>query len=236
MYRGKTAKLKETLHLIEADKLVYLSSLKNKFYKNLDKFKEKLYDSLDKGGVFDGKPDKVKQKWVGIAIILYIAVFFVLIKFGDSTGNYYPMIPLFVLAVPTTILAAAMPRRKALGYNLYRQIKGLSFYLGKGKWREEVNEKHLFFAEMLPLAISLEVVNKLAKDMEGLGIKSPDYIVGTTAGSLSLDLTSFKNTAASTLISSPGGKWSGSSSWSGGSGFSGGSSGRGFGGGGGGSW
>jgi len=126
-----------------------------------------------------------------------------------------------------------MPRRTAWGHSLYRQITGLKFYLNAGKWREEIAEKNLFFEEILPLAISLGVVHKLASDMEALGIEPPEYLNGFTAAYLVSDLDHFSSSAATNIASS----LSGRSSWSGGSGFSGGGGGGGgFGGGGGGSW
>ena len=127
-----------------------------------------------------------------------------------------------------------MPKRKAWGYSLFQQINGLKWYLGVSKWREEISEKHLFLEEILPLAIALRLVSKLAKDMEGLGIEPPSYLGGITTHHLYRDLNNLSTKTANTL-SSPG-NYSGKSSWSGGSGFSGRSSGGGFGGGGGGSW
>ena len=92
-------------------------------------------------------------------------------------------------------------------------------------------EKNLFLEEMLPLAISLGVVNKLSKDMKDLGVEPPKYFEGVVINNFSHDLNSFSSSMAANLSATP----SGNSSWSGGSGFSGGGGG-GFGGGGGGSW
>jgi len=148
-------------------------------------------------------------------------------------GNSTPIVLVVLTVLPTIWLAKSMPRRTAWGYSLYRQIEGLRWYINKGKWREEIAEKHLFLEEILPLAISLGVVRKLSKDMAELGVKPPDYFEGVMMSSLYTDLNSFCRDSGVILASSPSGK----SSWSGGSGFSGGgSSGGGFGGGGGGSW
>jgi uncharacterized membrane protein YgcG len=218
-------------------KYVLLSDLKNKFYKHLNGFKEKLYTEVSDMKYFDGNPDKVRQKWIAIYIFIEVAAFIVLSTFTGSTQNFFPYISLVFSSIIALPLALKMPRRTAMGYSLYRQIEGLKFYLGKGKWRHEVAEKHLFFEEVLPLAISLGVVSRLTRDMQNLTVKPPDYIAGATTASLGSDIRGFATTSANTFMSAPGGKWSGSSSWSGGSGFSGGgSSGGGFGGGGGGSW
>jgi len=210
-----------------------VSSMKNEFYKYLDEFKEKLYKSLVEMKAFPTRPDKVRQKWFGLVFLLDIVFVGFVISFISSTGNVGPLF----IAVPSSILglvlAVFMPRKTAWGYSLHRQTKGLKYYLGKGKWREEIAEKHLFLEEMLPLAVSLGVVGKLAKDMADLGVEPPEYFAGVTTSSLTRNLSGFNSYAASSMSSTPSGK----SSWSGGSGFSsGGSSGGGFGGGGGGSW
>lgn len=218
--------------LFEGGDSTKLSSLKNKFYKHLEEFRNKLYQNLANGKIFDGRVDQIKSKWVAVFIGIEISATYFLITYANSVSNFYPFALFVILSVPALIFAASMPRRTPEGYSLYRQIKGLHFYLSKGKWREEIAEKHLFFEEMLPLAISLGIVNKLATDMAELGVESPKYFSGTSAGLLASDLSNFSNSAGATLMSAPSGS---GGSWSGGSGFSGGgSSGGGFGGGGGG--
>jgi uncharacterized membrane protein len=82
----------------------------------------------------------------------------------------------------------------------------------------------LFLEEILPLAISLGVVNQLTRDMTGLNLPPPSYM-GNVAPS---HFGSFQSSMGSTLSSAPSSK---------GSGFGGGgSSGGGGGGGGGGGW
>ena len=228
---------KETKLNSSGQEYVFLSSLKNHFYEYLNDFRKKLYKNLAEKGFFDGNPDMVRKKWVGVAAVLYVLAFVFLSIFNSPTGNFGPTAIFFVTAFPAIFLVKSMPRKTAWGYSLYRQTKGLAFYLGKGKWREEVNEKHLFLEEMLPLAIALGVVDSLAKDMQELGVAPPSYFQGFVAGSFYSDITGFSKSTSSGLISAPGGSWSGASSWSGGSGFGGGGfSGGGFGGGGGGSW
>jgi len=225
--------------VFEDDKTkVTLTDLKGKFYQHLNTFKDKLYEDLDKEKIFEGKPPKVKTKWGFLSAILLGVGFLAIGYFTAVNLNSGPTILFFLSLIPIIILIKNMPRRTAWGHSLYRQITGLKFYLGEGKWREEIAEKNLFFEEILPLAICLGIVGKLAKDMEVLGVEPPSYLNGFTAAHFASDFNHFNSQTASNLISSPGGKWSGGSSWSGGSGFSGGggSSGGGFGGGGGGSW
>jgi hypothetical protein len=217
-------------------KFVLLSSFKKVFYQNLDSFKDKLYENLDNSGLFIGRPDKVRREWFVKALVMWGLTYFLVQGSIVASQNFWPLIVLFVTILPGLLLVKSMPRKSALGYSFSRQIKGLRYYLEKGKWRYEIQEKHLFIEEILPLAVALGVADRLTKDMKDLDVKPPRYFTGTTIGAFSNDLTNFGNETSNTFLSSPGGKWSGSSSWSGGSGFSGGSVGGGFGGGGGGSW
>jgi len=225
---------------------IKLSDLNNTFYPHLETFRQKLYANLKKEGIYLGDPRLARVKWGGIYALLMTLAFIPLISFVVSNANGLPFWLYFFSIMPAILLIKNMPSRTAWGYSLYRQIQGLKFYIDKGKWREEIAEKNLFFEEILPLAICLGLVQRLAKDMESLGIKPPSYLNSFYAGNFYSNFNHFSTKTASSFVSVPTNtKWSGSSHWSGGSGFSsssgggfsgGGSSGGGFGGGGGGSW
>ncbi|MFH1601504.1 MAG: DUF2207 domain-containing protein [Candidatus Shapirobacteria bacterium] len=216
---------------------IKLSELKNKFYSSLNLFKKKLYEYLAQENIFSGNPEKVRLKWLIIYFVLAGAVFGPIISFVSLTANPGPILLLIAGILPAILFGKNMPRRTAWGHSLFRQITGLRYYLGKGKWREEISEKHLFLEEMLPLAICLSVVTKLTSDMAKLEVPPPSYLNGFAVSTFNADFNRFSRQASANLVSSPSQSWSGRSSWSGGSGFSGGgSSGGGFGGGGGGSW
>jgi hypothetical protein len=208
---------------------VLLSDLDKKFYKYLPDFKKKIYEWVSEQGYFDGNPDKVRIKWFVKAMVLTVLGSLVLYRYFDMVGNVMPLILFGLLSTPAFLIAFIMPRKTAKGYSMHRQAKGLEFYINKGKWREEIAEKQLFFAEMLPLAISLGVVKKLTNEMDKLGVKPPSYIGGVSNAYIYSNLASMDSKVSHSLVASP--KSSGGSGFGGG-GFSGG----GFGGGGGGSW
>jgi hypothetical protein len=228
-YFSDSEKIKESMNKSLDDKIMILSSLKNNFYLHLPSFKKTLYTNLHDMGYFDGNPDQIRTKWFTKGVIFYLFSILLLSKFNDATGNAIPIIILITTSPISALLANNMPRKTAKGYSFMRQIKGLQFYLRKGKWRHEISEKNLFLEEVMPLAISLGVISEIAKTAKELHLKPPSYLSGFSSVSWGGDISKFGKTTSSTLLSSPGGK-------SGGSGFSGGSSGGGFGGGGGGSW
>jgi uncharacterized membrane protein YgcG len=215
------------------NKLVTMSAMQTNFYPKLESFKKKLYKEMAEREYFDGDPNTVRGQWVAGFIVVSGVCFWLLYTYANTFRNLYPLFIWGILEIPTFLFAYSMPRRKPWGYSLYRQIEGLAYYLKVGKWREEIAEKELFFAEMLPIAISLRIVDKLAKEMDALGIAPPTYMNGFVGSSFARDFTHFETVANKSVV---GGTSQSHGSWSGGSGFSGGSSGGGFGGGGGGSW
>jgi hypothetical protein len=222
--------------IFEKGNEVKLSELKNKFYTHIGRMRDLIYESLVKQKVFPQNPYMVRILWLVLTVFLVGFAFFLTIFYTAVAVNPGPMLLFFPFLIPTFILSQRMGRRTAWGYSLYRQIVGLRFYLNLGKWREEIAEKNLFFEEILPLAMALGIVDKLAKEMADLGVEPPRYFQGMVLANFSRDFNSFNTLASSSLTSSP--VSSGRSSWSGGSGFSGGGGGAGggFGGGGGGSW
>ena len=235
--KGDTSKLREYQKYLydslfsfgEVKDLVKLSELKKKFYTKLEKFRDKLYVHTKDAGYFGARPDHIRALWLVVVGVTEGLAFFLLIQYFESTGTFWPFVIFAASAIPSFILAYQMPRRTPKGYALFRQTKGLAFYLSKGKWREEIKEKHLFLDEILPLAISLGVVRELARDMQELGVKPPSYFDAHGAV-WAASIGNFSSSASSSF-----GAGTSGSSWSGGSGFSGGGGG-GFGGGGGGSW
>lgn len=215
---------------------VKISNLKNHFYVHLNKLREKIYQQMILENIFPESPDSARVRWISLTIVLNTLMsWIIVIFFVKITNNAGPILVELMGAVFSLVLAWNMPRKTAKGYSLNRQTVGLKYYLSKGKWREEIAEKELFLEEMLPLAIALGVVDKLANDMKDLGVEAPKYFQGMAMNSFASDLNHFSASAADGLTSAPT-NYSGSGSWSGGSGFSGGGGGGGFGGGGGGSW
>lgn len=242
IYKDDSAKRKQIQDLVIEERYVLLSALKLNFYEALEVIKNKLYKSLVRDQIFAREPEKARGETIALYLVLSIIYgVTVLTFFVARTYNFGPYL-LALLTMPIGIIfAAGIPKRKAWGYSLFRQAEGLKHYLEVGKWRQEIAERELFVKEMLPLAIALRVVDKLAQDMDELGIKPPQYMTNFTISTFSNDFVRFQSSATSNIIAhNSSSSWSGHSSWSGGSGFSsgggGGFSGGGGGGGGGGSW
>lgn len=210
-----------------------LSKLKGRFHTKMDKTKKLINESITAKKLFVENPQKTRLKYTVLVFILSAIGFVFVVNALNLTGSVWVLPCYGVQFVGGLMLAFRMPQKTAVGTNLMLQAKGLKHTIKRGKWREEIKEKHLFIEEILPFAVSFGVVNKLAKDMDALNIEPPSYLAGYAASQMSFGsfVSSFSSQVSSGLSYNPS-----SSGWSGSGGGGGGFSGGGGGGGGGGSW
>ena len=217
--------------LFKSKDKVKISSLKGKFYSKMQKASELLSQQLVDKNLFTSKSGSAKGLGIFSFMASWMLVFGLIIWQFLSWEILWPL-PLLIIQLPFGLyLAWQMPQKTARGRNLFLQARGLKYTINTGKWREKIKEKNLFIEEVLPFAVSLGVVSQLAKHMEQLNIKPPEYLQTSNlaAWSPANFVSNFSNEVGSTLSYNP-------SSSSSGSGSGGGSSGGGGGGGGGGSW
>jgi uncharacterized membrane protein YgcG len=222
---------------------VKLSELKYTFHDDLQKVKNDLYEeAVKRNKFFPREPDDARSQFqmTGIAIgVTGIALMAVL---GKVFGAGVIGIPVIGIGVLLAVIAPAMPRRTAHGWEVYRRCLGFRLYMVTAETdRQKFAEEENIFHEYLPYAIVYGCVDKWARAFEGLGVEQqPYYYVGSGRFMpliFASNLSSFSNSIGGVMASTPGG--SGMSGFGGGfSGFGGGGgfSGGGVGGGGGGSW
>lgn len=146
-----------------------------------------------------------------------------------------------VIVAIITYLIRIMPRRTSYGCEILGKIRGFRNFLEtveKDKLEKMVLEDPTYFYDILPYTYVLGISNKWIKKFESIGLKAPDWYVGSPDFSTSKFNSFMKNTmslAKKSMTSSPSSS-GGSSSSSSSSSSGGGSSGGGSGGGGGGSW
>jgi len=221
--------------LFDDGETVKISKLKTKFYEDLKVVKDKLYDQMIKDRFFYENPESVRKKylffgigvdavgagliWVGLAFTLAIMV-----VLGAA---------IIISGAALIVFSQSMPRKTALGREMYRRTKGLELFISTAeKHRQHFFEKKNMFNEILPYAIVFGLTEKFAKAFKDMGIEpsQPTWYSGTApfnAAVFGASMSSFSDSLSSAMAAAPGG-----SGLSGGGGFSGG----GFGGGGGGSW
>ena len=214
-----------------------ISSLKNKFYTNLDLLKENLYGELIRKKYFLSSPEKVRNSYLAAAIaVLAFSILVFLFLTPDSVGK--SLIAGILTGIPVLAFAKFMPAKTKAGSSAAMDILGFQEFLNRAEKDriERMGDKNLF-SKFLPYAIALGVADNWAKAFEGIYQEPPDWYVspmgfGTFSPyAFTHSINSVTSNLGSAMFSAP------RSSGGRGGGFSGGGfSGGGFGGGGGGSW
>lgn len=211
-----------------------LSSLKNKFYRDLSRAKKALYSDAVARRWFHWDPNAVRLITRTSGFAVSAAGLGVTAWLGYNWGYGLAGLPVVATGLLLLMIPRAMPRRTAPGREALRRTLGFARYIETAEThQQDFAERAGIFTEYLPYAVAFETVSRWASAFRDIDVQAATR--GWYAGrsqfapdDFSSGLSSFQSAVSSTLTSTPGG--------SGGSGFGGGSSGGGGGGGGGGSW
>lgn len=215
---------------------VFLTDLKNEFYKVAIEVKKDIYEQTFAAGYFFGNPQKIRNKYIFFGLAIIFLGFALGIIFNNLFALSFILSGLIII-----VFGFFMPARTRAGVEVRQHILGLKNYLevaekDRLQFHNSPRKSPQIFEALLPYAIVLRVEREWAGQFEGIYQEQPDWYNDSSAtgfNSIFLvnSLHSFSVSANSNLNSRP------SSASAGGSGFSGGGfSGGGFGGGGGGSW
>jgi len=215
---------------------VDLADLQNEFYKDLPAIRDRIYEGLIRRKFYAARPDKVKQPYVIVAIVIP-AIFLLLTKFipvGDWLGQsemgliFAGLLTGFIFA----FFGWFMPARTPLGARTLERVLGFEEFIRRvesDRFKRMITGPEQF-EKLLPFAMALSVEKKWAEAFKDIYKEPPDWYSGSNpggfhVGSFVSNLSQMSTQTGATLSSSP--------RSSGGSGFGGGGfSGGGFGGGG----
>jgi hypothetical protein len=224
--------------LFESGSPSTVSGLKNKFYTHLKDINKQVYASVVTDGYFPMNPDKVRNSYslIGVILLGFLAVF------GGVFKNTAAVFSFIISGIAIIVFSRIMPRRTKFGVETNEQIKGFKLFMSvteteRIKFHNAPAKSPQQFEQLLPYAMVLGVEKEWAKQFEGMYLTPPSWYEGhpgTAFGAwyLATSLSSMNTTMNTAIVSRPGGRAGGGGSGFGGGGFSGG----GFGGGGGGSW
>jgi len=236
---------KATNELLPYEKIVYdglfkdgadvkVSELRTHFISSLRSAEGELYkDSADRKW-FATRPDRVRQGYAGLSLLVIFAGLGLTWLLGRTLGAGLVGVAVIVVGLVAIAVARIMPAKTAAGAELLRRSLGFRQYMEVAeKERQRFAERENIFSEYLPYAIVFGCVEKWARAFKDIDMsaQTSSWYVGSgpfNVGILSSSLQGFSSNLGSAISSTPGS--------SGGSGFSGGGAGGGGGGGGGGSW
>jgi len=216
---------------------VFVSSLKNKFYTNLDLLKKTLYGELVRKKYFLRSPERVTKSYLvpGFLIMIFGGLIFGFLMPGSIVKVIFAWA---LTGLPIIGFAKFMPAKTRAGSSAYMDILGFQEFMNRAEKDklQRMGDKNLF-SKFLPYAIALDVADNWAKAFEGIYQEPPNWYVSPTGFRVfspyvfTHSINSVTSNLSSAMFSAP------RSSGGGGGGFGGGGfSGGGFGGGGGGSW
>jgi uncharacterized membrane protein len=219
---------------------VPMSSLQNRFYKNLSDLKSRIFESLVSLGYYRRRPDSVRSFYIGVGFV----VGFLMVWGGGALGAAMGMAPqTFIIAgILTGIIICAfgwfMPAHTEAGTRAVEGILGFEDFLAhveSDRFNRTIKTPQMF-EKFLPFAMALGVEKNWSKAFEGIMTEPPGWYRGGVYGPnfypwvFANNLSYMSAQAGSVMASAP--RSSGGSGFGGGGG--GGFSGGGFGGGGGG--
>lgn len=210
---------------------VKISELREKFYTSLPTIRNAIYDSLVSSAYYLERPDKVRQKWVGLGVlstVIAIGLSLLALKFMWTAVSPVAIALGFALCTPIFfIFGLLMPARTIAGAHAREATLGFKEFLSRveeQRYKKMITSPEMF-ERFLPYAMAFGVADKWAKAFRDMYREPPTWYVGGTgqfnAVSFSHSIGSMSSAAASSMSSSP------SSSGSGGGGSSGGGSGGG---------
>ena len=219
--------------IFDGGETIKMSDLNQKFYEDLKKVKEKLYEEVVNKKFFYENPEKVRLKYLLTAIVITC------FAGGLSWLGFALRLPILIAfcagmlltGVLLLVISQFMARKTAFGREMFRRAQGYELFVSTAeKHRQKFFENRNMFNEVMPYAIVFGLTEKFAKAFKDMELEpaQPSWYSGTgtfNAVVFGSTMSSFSNSLSSAMVSSPGG-----------SGFSSGGSGGGFGGGGGGSW
>ena len=213
---------------------VKVSELRTRFVTSLRSAESELYRDSAARKWFATRPDRVRQGYAGLSVLVIIAGAVVAWLLGRTLGAGLVGVALVVVGLVALAIARIMPAKTAAGAELHRRTLGFGRYMEVAETeRQRFAERENIFSDYLPYAIVFGCVDRWARAFKDIDMskQTASWYVGNApfnALVLSSSLQSLSSNLGSAISSTPGSR--------GGSGFSGGGAGGGGGGGGGGSW
>ena len=216
--------------------------LESEFYVRIPDIQDGIYDTLLARGYYQDRPDKVRGKWMALAMIGTAALTVLLVVIASKLflPVWLGVVGGLASGIPAVVYSWLMPARTEAGARALEKVKGFEEFLSRvdGDRLRRMNVTPEAFESLLPYAMALGVEKRWARAWEEIYREPPDWYASAHGRPFRPshfigDLNDVAARTGAAMTSEP--RSSGSSGFGGGGG-GGGSSGGGFGGGGGGGW
>lgn len=159
-----------------------LSSLRNKFYVNLPRLQQALYDELVSQGYYNRAPNTTRSAYQSLAIALFVLAGLsfcgATVLLGDLT-SYAMCIPfaLGATAVAFALIARQMPARTRKGAEMRMRAEAFKRYLQNIEKYTDIKEAKDLFEKYLPYAIAFGLEHSWTKKFAAVNAPMPPWYV-----------------------------------------------------------
>ena len=161
---------------------VRLSSLKDKFHRELPDLKEALYSEVTAQGFFARSPEKVRNQYgclgVGLLLLAGLAGLGLWTLFSGLTGAaVLPGIGLGATAFGFLLLSRFMPRKTDHGAELAARWQAFKSYLRDIDRYSDLEEQKALWDRWLPYAIAFGVDKQYIRKFEAVDAPAPGWYI-----------------------------------------------------------
>ncbi|NLE74162.1 MAG: DUF2207 domain-containing protein [Actinobacteria bacterium] len=170
---------------------VSTKELKNHFYKHVQPICNAIYNEVTSRGFFYGNPQKVRQRWVSIAIgaaIVLGGLSFLMATY-DIAGWGYWAFGSIVSVVIVFVFSSKMPQRTAKGAEETKKWEAFRNYLRDLTRFQDMSSAKETFEKYLPYAIAFRVEKDWVRRFQDMQVPAPTWyhpvFIPTYTGGLS---------------------------------------------------
>ena len=162
---------------------VPLSSFKDQFYKRVSGIQSALYEQLVTAGYYDHRPDKVRNRYLVLGILVLMvglvslaATIFLAVESFTSTGIVLS-IALSVVGAVLTIVAMNMPARTGKGAEARMRVEAFKRYLSNVERYTDLKAATDQFDRYLPFAIAFGLERSWVRKFAAIDTPAPVWYV-----------------------------------------------------------
>ena len=151
-----------------------MSSLQNRFYRDIPKLRAALYDEVVRRGYYSSSPERVRAKYVGIGVGGLVLVVFVGLCALSMLQQYTsavicPAVGLGVSALATIIVGQFMPAKTRKGADMAARWAAFKRYLADAERYTNLAEATELFDRYLPYAIAFGLDSEWVRKFTSMG-------------------------------------------------------------------
>jgi hypothetical protein len=158
---------------------VTTTGLKDKFYKDIPRIKEILYEAVGKEGrYYEGSPEKIRKRFTWCLWTAFVMLWVIFAYLGLTLFPVWLVISVFTSLLIIGGFGFFMPRRTQLGARVRNDLLGFKMYLQSAERFRLAECTPQTFEKYLPYAVAMQIEDKWAARFKALSDYRPTWYTG----------------------------------------------------------